>query len=502
MSNGKENEDRIAFLKEQLASQKRINSQIEEINYWKDRLDQQTEISSKLSHQLDILQKENYSLKRELLYYKNSGKDVGPPPSTPALHPNLKRKNSIPYYDNRMMDRVPPYKEKVVNQENVLPPIYNKSDESKRLSFPRDLLQDSSQEAKMLLMLQKPRTSISQNKPLMDPKDAQPLPKHQPHADMPYRSSNYPPNYQMQRPPQPRPPLDRPLDRPNANMPDRPPMDFKPFQFNDKAQRQGAEEENSNSENDDKSRQFVIYNAAQQPKKKIKLADDRILPERKCDDCQSSNAFGFWVKDHNTPNGVICQKCYYKRINKPIDFLIGNIQQKLCPDCLSLKDNGIRAPDNCPKCAKENENKSNLCNACKSISKNGIWYRDTHVPGEFVCHTCHHERHKIKIDTLPDGNLIHRTCAACAAPKSSSWYRDSNISGAYICKQCYNQRYQARTDNNDGKGKTCKNSSNYRWHMPCNPIFNMDQRPCASRLTSLQEMLQSNGSKTPCEGAD
>lgn len=118
MSNGKENEDRIAFLKEQLASQKRINSQIEEINYWKDRLDQQTEISSKLSHQLDILQKENYNLKRELLYYKNSGKDVGPPPSTPALHPNLKRKNSIPYYDNRMMDRVPPYKEKVANQEN------------------------------------------------------------------------------------------------------------------------------------------------------------------------------------------------------------------------------------------------------------------------------------------------------------------------------------------------------------------------------------------------
>ncbi|KAI8902535.1 hypothetical protein BC833DRAFT_340810 [Globomyces pollinis-pini] len=200
---------------------------------------------------------------------------------------------------------------------------------------------------------------------------------------------------------------------------------------------------------------------------------------RRCMSCHSPNPAGYWIRNYQSPEGVICQICFAKKNLSSTDLVIDDSSQLLCSGCYDATRHGRPPFTDCPQCrASQLQRVFRSCSSCNEQSTFGSWYRDTANPGHFCCHKCYHNSNKIRLDTLPDGVVIHRTCSSCTAPKSSSWYRDLNITGAYICKQCYNQRYQSRTEiQPDGTAipRACKTiATNYVRYVLClQPFCNM-----------------------------
>jgi hypothetical protein len=136
--------------------------------------------------------------------------------------------------------------------------------------------------------------------------------------------------------------------------------------------------------------------------------------------------------------------CFAARNPKFADIIVESTRVSKCESCETKVANGMLPSFDCMNCKSVFNANPYKCISCQKESSAGAWYKD----GTFgcLCQKCYHVRSKTRIDTIPDGTCIIRTCVNCCAPKSSSWYRDSNVPNAYICKHCYNHRYQARTD--------------------------------------------------------
>ncbi|KAJ3306632.1 hypothetical protein HDV03_004762 [Kappamyces sp. JEL0829] len=165
-----------------------------------------------------------------------------------------------------------------------------------------------------------------------------------------------------------------------------------------------------------------------------------------CHGCHSKHPFGFWIRDHSRVGAFICQKCYALQSPKYCDLIVESAVVTRCESCYSLSTQGISPIEDCKDCARiAASGPSYVCNSCSRDTSAGSWYSDRNSGA--LCQKCYHTKHRIRIDTLPDGMIVQRTCMSCVNFKSSSWYRDTQVQGAYHCKQCYNHRYQAKVDN-------------------------------------------------------
>jgi hypothetical protein len=161
--------------------------------------------------------------------------------------------------------------------------------------------------------------------------------------------------------------------------------------------------------------------------------------DKSCRSCHSIHPNGYWVKDHDHPNGLLCQFCYGLQYPKHSDLLL-DCSPPYCEKCQRFN------PD-CISCCQRHEKFTQRdCHHCHLASYGGIYYKDPSLPSKRLCLKCYMTRAKCRIDALSDGTLVQRTCISCCASKSTSWYRDNQNKGAYICKQCYNHRYQLKLE--------------------------------------------------------
>lgn len=179
--------------------------------------------------------------------------------------------------------------------------------------------------------------------------------------------------------------------------------------------------------------------------------------EHFCNECKSGNPFGFWVRDQSSPDQFLCQVCYSKKSPKYCDLIFESAVPTKCKPCFQSTQTGARPAADCVDCAALVEKAPKYtCSYCSSNTSSGAWYNDRSSSTGVQCQKCYHSLNRIRIDNLPDGSLVQRTCLSCVNFKSTSWYRDAQHPGGYICKLCYNHRYQTRVNDQAVSPRSCK----------------------------------------------
>jgi hypothetical protein len=156
-----------------------------------------------------------------------------------------------------------------------------------------------------------------------------------------------------------------------------------------------------------------------------------------CNSCNSATPYGYWVKDHDHVGKLLCQLCHKSKFPKSSDLIVPTTFP--CTYC----------PEFNPSCDSCNANKLKAepvkCNNCNRDCFTTYCFQDPIIYRKIVCFECYMKKSKARVEILPDGSLIVRTCTVCRSGKSTSWYKDG-IGGSYICKQCYNHRYQSKIE--------------------------------------------------------